>query len=205
MPTATPTAAPTIAPTAAPTVVPGASKFNVDVLLHGIGSGGDNANPTGNSFSNKNPKNPIQLASIKIFDAANQLFATAAGEVTYSSASGSYKGTLIADKVITSGPYTMRVTVDRHLTRLVPGIQTLSPNVATEIKNIQVVTGDITRDNRLDIRDYNLLLDCYSDLLEAPACDDPQKKKDSDINDDGKVEQFDYNLFLRELSTQPGE
>ncbi len=198
-PTPTPTAAPTIPPPA------NAAQFNLDVILHGIGSGGDNANPTANSFSNKTPLNPIQQASIRVFNASNQLFATASGVVTYSSASGSYKGVLTADKAISAGPYIIRVTIDKHLTRLVPGIQSLKENVDTSISSIQVVAGDITRDNRLDIRDYNNILDCYSDLLPPVSCDDPQKKKDTDINDDGNVGQFDYNLFLRELSTQPGE
>lgn len=200
-------ALPTPTPTAAPTAVPppNAAKFNLDVILHGIGIGGDNANPTANSFSNKEPLNPIQNASVRIYNSSNQLFATASGEVTYSSESGSYKGILTADKAITAGPYIVRVTVDRHLTRLVPGIQSLAANTDYTIPSVQVVAGDITRDNRLDIRDYNNILDCYSDLEPPVACDDPQKKKDSDINDDGKVGQFDYNLFLRELSTQPGE
>jgi Mg-chelatase subunit ChlD len=200
---AAPTAIPTSAPTATP--LPNAFKFNVDVILHGIGSGGDNANPTANSFSNKNPLNPIQNASVKVFDSNNQLFASATGQVTYSSASGSYKGIVTTDKAISTGSYIVRVTVDRRLTRLIPGIQALVTNTAYNIPSIQVVTGDITRDNRLDIRDYNNILDCYSDLQPPVACADQQKKKDSDINDDGNVGQFDYNLFLRELSTQPGE
>jgi len=47
------------------------------------------------------------------------------------------------------------------------------------------------------------MLDCYSDLAAAPNCKDPRKKDITDINDDGFCNQIDYNLFLRELSTQP--
>lgn len=206
-PTAVPTYEPTLAPTAIPypTDIPGKVKFNLNVILHGRGIGGDNANPTGNTFSNKTPINPVQKASLAIFDTTNQLVATATGQVVYSSSSGTYIGTVSTNTDILAGFYTMKVTVDRHLTKLIPGIQNIQEGTTTAVRSVDLITGDITRDNRLDIRDYNQMLDCYSDITTAPSCEDPAKKHDSDINDDSHVNQFDYNLFLRELSTQPGE
>lgn len=204
-PTAVPTPIATLTP--APTSIPAKYKYSLDVVLHGIGSGGDNANPNANSFSNKTPLHPDLKAFVSIFNASNQLSATAAGEVLYNTTSGSYKGIASTDTEIPDGPYTVRVTVDKHLTRLLPGIQsfTVSSSESAQLPQVAVVAGDITRDNKLDIRDYNILLDCYSDLAVAPNCADPKKKTDSDLNDDGNVGQFDYNLFLRELSTQLGE
>lgn len=214
-PTAVPTVYPSYEPTAAPTLVPtaipypteplGKVRFDLNVILHGRGIGGDNANPSGNAFSNKNPVNPTQKASLAIFDTTNQLVATATGQVTYNSSSGTYVGTVSTNTDVPAGYYNMKVTVDRHLTRLVPGIQSIQENTTTTVKSVDLITGDTNRDNKLDIRDYNNLLDCYSDIGPAISCDDLAKQKDSDINDDSKVNQFDYNLFLRELSTQPGE
>lgn len=48
-------------------------------------------------------------------------------------------------------------------------------------------------------------MDCYSDIAPAISYIDPAKKLRADITDDGNVNQFDYNLFLRELTNISGE
>ncbi|MBA3724780.1 MAG: hypothetical protein H0W89_07950, partial [Candidatus Levybacteria bacterium] len=176
----------------------------LNLLLHGIGSSGDNANPTANSLSNKNPLTKERTAIVSLFDVNNNLVATAEGKITYSSASGSFQGIATTSATIPTGKYAIKVRTKNHLTRLVTGIQTLTSNQTTTLPAVEVVAGDAKEDNRLDIMDYNLLLDCYSDLEASTACS-PEKKLTTDFNDDGSVNQIDYNLFLREISTQPGE
>lgn len=178
--------------------------LSLDILLHGIGSAGDNTNPTASSLSNKNPHHPERTASVLLYNAQNALVATGAGVVKYSSASGKFNGAVTLTDPIPNGVYTIKVGVEKHLVKLIAGIQTLTQGETKNLPITELVTGDSTKDNKLDIRDYNLLLDCYSDLSAAPACN-PIKKVDADINDDGAVNQVDYNLFLREISTQPGE
>lgn len=185
-----------------PQVVP--ATLSLNVLLHGIGNSGDNANPTANSLSNKNPLTKERKAVVTLFDVNNNLVATAEGKVTYSSASGSFTGDVTTSKPVPPGKYSIKFRTDYHLTRLVSGIQTLTAGQKKVLPNIEAVAGDATNNNQLDIRDYNMLLDCYSDIAAAAACTEA-KKISTDANDDGKVNQFDYNLFLREISTQPGE
>jgi len=48
------------------------------------------------------------------------------------------------------------------------------------------------------------LMGCYSDFLPPVSCQAVYQAP-SDLTDDGNVNQFDYNLFLREISTQPGD
>lgn len=201
--TPTPTATPTPSPTPTPSASSTAS-LNLNLLLHGIGSGGDNANPTGNSLSNKNPLTPERKAIVSLFDVNNNLVATAEGKVVYSSESGSFRGIATSSATVLPGKYSIKVNTDYRLTRLVSGIQTIVTGQTFTLPVAELVAGDATKDNRLDIRDYNMLLDCYSDISAAAACDDA-KKIATDGNDDGNVNQFDYNLFLREISTQPGE
>lgn len=203
-PTATPTAAtPTevLSPTA---IASNAATLQLNLVLHGIGAGGDNANPTANSLSNKNPMTKERNTVVSIFDVNNNLVASATGSLKYSSPSGSFTGTVSTATALAAGKYSLKVRTDNHLTRLVGGIQTLTGGQTHTVPVVEVVAGDATDDNRLDIRDYNMLLDCYSDLGQAIACND-QKKLATDANDDGSVNQFDYNLLLREISTQPGE
>ena len=200
-----PEASPTDTP--APTATPGASSgatLSLTMYLHGIGNSGDNANPNAYSLSNKTPVHTQRPATVWLYDISNNLIATGSGTVTYSSASGNFVGTVTTDNAVPAGKYSVKVRTDYHLTRLVGGIQTILANQTTQLPSVQMVAGDVNNDNRLDILDYNLLLDCYSDLSAAPNCD-ADKKLMTDLNDDDAVNQFDYNLFLREISTQPGE
>lgn len=89
--------------------------------------------------------------------------------------------------------------------RLLPGIQSINAGQNNKLSDAILVAGDVVSDNKLNILDYNILIGCYSDLAPATACNDIQKKNSSDLNDDGAVNQFDYNLFIREIATQPGQ
>ncbi len=205
-PTATPTPKPTATPTPKPTATPTPTPINtmliLNTLLDGIGSRGDNSNPEG-SLSNKKPLHPTRSVKINIFDASNKLVSDVSGTINYSSASGSFTGSI--SSTISSGNYTIKVTTDNHLTRLLPGIQNIKSGQSNKLPDAIFITGDAVIDNKLDIRDYNILLGCYSDLKAATNCKDDTTKNSADFNDDGAVNQFDYNLFLRELATQPGQ
>jgi hypothetical protein len=56
----------------------------------------------------------------------------------------------------------------------------------------------------LNILDYNLLLNGYSELLPAKGPCNGLQKMAADLNDDGAVNQFDYKLFLRVINNQGG-
>jgi Mg-chelatase subunit ChlD len=197
---------PTITPTpsVSSTPIPNGTPLMLDILLHGIGNSGDNANPTASSLSNKTPIHPTKNAIAMLYDINNKFVATASGQIKYSSPSGSFIGTVYTDKLIATGSYTIKVRSDFHLTRIIPGVLNLSTLQVNQIPQVALVAGDVNNDNKVDILDYNLILDCYSDLSPAVACN-ATKKVMTDLNDDGDVNQFDYNLFLREISTQPGD
>ncbi|HVA96990.1 MAG TPA: VWA domain-containing protein [Candidatus Acidoferrales bacterium] len=202
--TPAPSATPTQTPNESPTPQPNGKPLSLDILLHGIGNSGDNANPTESSLSNKTPVHPSRNAHAEIFDINNNLVGTASGTIKYSSSSGSFTGNVYLDHQITAGNYSVYVASDFHLVRRIPNILNLTPNQANQVPQAALVAGDVNNDNQLNILDYNLILDCYSDLSPAANCDDT-KKVMTDLNDDGNVNQFDYNLFLREISTQPGD
>src|SRR5205823_2071408 len=79
------------------------------------------------------------------------------------------------------------------------------PGVAI-IPKISLVTGDIDKNNQLDIEDYNALVDCFGSKQNSSNCHyaPTQQSPGADIDDDGMVGGADYNLFLREVSVQPG-
>ncbi len=188
----------------APTPTPVSTTLLLNGLIDGIGARGDNSNPDGN-FSNKKPLHETRNLIVNIFNASNQLVASSATTMNYSSQSGMFVGKAVITQPFTSGAYTIKTVTENHLSRLLAGIQNLTAGKDNQLPNAVFIAGDVLHDNQLDIRDYNSLIDCYSDLLPATACTDLQKKNASDLNDDGSVNQFDYNLFLREIATQPGQ
>lgn len=182
------------------------TSFLITVLLHGIGVSGDNANPTASSLSNKNPKTPTRKATLSFYNSVtDQLVTTATGDISYSSTNGNYVGKVVTSSPLAAGTYNIRAKTTQHLQRLFIPAKTISLTQDNLLPPITLVAGDINNDNKLNILDYNILMDCYSDLSPAKSCSDANKKISADINDDGLVNQTDYNLFIRNISTQPGE
>ncbi len=181
------------------------TSLSLTVLQHGIGASGDNTNAA-NSLSNKTPKHSSVSAEVQIFNSANQLVTSASGMLSYNTTNGNYTGIVeLGQQIATSGAFTITVKTAHHLRRLMDGIRTITVGQENSTPVVSLVTGDIIQDNALNILDYNSLLDCYSDLAAPTNCSDATKKANSDINDDAAVNQIDYNLFLREISTQPGQ
>ena len=191
--------------TAQVTYSPIKSSLLIDVLLDGIGNRGDNTNPNNFSLSNKSPKHPTISTDIQVYTLENQIIAAGSGKITYDTSSGSYKGDVPIQMGFPTGKYIVKIKGDTYLRRQVSGIQTITAGHKNQIALVPLVAGDVDNDNKLNILDYNLILDCYSDLSQAPNCAVAEKQIKSDINDDGLVNQIDYNLFLREISTQPGQ
>ena len=205
-PTTVPTATsvPTPTPTVAPT--PKGTSFKLTVFQHGIGNSGDNTS-SASSLSNKNPLHKQIDTDLQMYDLNNQLIGKGIGTLTYNAADGNYSGVVgITPNSFPTGNYTLKVRTNQHLRRLMSGIQLIESEKQNDgLPSVSLVAGDANNDNKLNIIDYNFMLDCYSDLSVAVACSDPNKKVVTDFNDDGAVNQIDYNLFIREILTQPGE
>ncbi len=193
---------PSSTPTPSPTPAPGATKLALTIFLHGIGRGGDSANP--NSQGSPTPLHFKRRINIEIFNPQNQLVVGTEGEITYDSSSGSFKGIVDVGSPLQTGNYTVKVKTSQYLKTLVPGIQALSSGETNELSPTFLLVGDINGDNIINILDYNILTGCYSDLLPPDNCNEANKMQ-SDITDDGNVNQFDYNLFLRESLNKLGE
>jgi len=103
-----------------------------------------------------------------------------------------------------TGKYSMLVSSPGYLTRKFPFIVSITKQKLNTLPDIQLVVGDVDKNNALNILDYDLVTGCYSDFAPPISCNQDQKTG-TDLNDDGKVDQTDYNLFLRELSVQSGD
>jgi hypothetical protein len=69
---------------------------------------------------------------------------------------------------------------------------------------VPLTVGDVNQDNQVNITDYNLMMQCYSDIAPPKGPCSPALKRASDLNDDGYVNQIDYNLYLRVVQSLSG-
>jgi hypothetical protein len=199
-PTVPPTSPPTVGPTIS--VPPGNTSVKLNLLLHGLGKGGDSANP--NSGGNPTPLHPQRTATVEVYNSQNQLILTKEGGITFNATNGNFTGQVDLGAGFVSGAYTVKVKTTQFLKTLVPGIQNISQGVANQLPATVMVNGDVNGDNTLNILDYNILMGCYSDFLPPVSCTEANKLL-SDLDDDGDVNQYDYNLFLREITNRQGQ
>ncbi len=179
------------------------TSISLNLLLHGLGKGGDSANPNGGGTAA--PRRSQRSVAIEVLDSQNKLVLTKEGTVNFDSSVGNFKGDVDLGTEVPTGAYTVKVKADQFLKALGPGIQSFTQGQINILPQMTLTSGDMNNDNKIDILDYNTLADCYSDTLPAQNCSDPAKKLSADITDDGSVNQFDYNLFLRELTNIHGQ
>lgn len=172
--------------------------LSFDILFHGIGKGGDNRNPNGGG--NPDPKHPTRSVVVDVYDLDDNLLVNKTGEVTFDPVSGSYKGSVVMGAALTSGARVIKVKLSHSLRGTIS--RNITAGTTNAIPVIRLVNGDTNNDAKLDIEDYNIIIGCYSDFDLPPADCNATKRVQADIDDDNNVNQFDLNLFLREMSVQ---
>lgn len=192
----------TTTPVVSPIIVQNTSgTISLPIFLHGIGKAGDNVNLQ--SVGNANPLHQSKPLSLLITDANNNLVASSSSVITYASGSGNFLGTVNID-AIQSGSYRLNIKIPGFLSTTLPGFLALPLSANISIAPLHLVAGDTNNDNQLDILDYNNIVSCFGSKQTSSACTaaPDASSSNTDIDDDGIVSGSDYNLFLRELSTQ---
>lgn len=181
----------------------GNPRLNFTLFLHGIGKGGDNTTP--GAVGAQSPTRPDRQLTVVLYNLKNQRVATLQGTVHYDNASGSFKG-IVDTGSLGQDTYIIQVGIPNYLTKFIPGVYYTTIGQTTDVQPIHLVTGDIDGDNRLTAwADYSLLLSCWAGSNFFKNCDSTAKQQIADIYDDGRVDEFDYNLLVRELAAQNGD
>lgn len=155
----------------------------------------------GHQTGNMNPLHPNRTVVLSLYDSANKLAHTAPIPLTYDTATTRFTGTMILQG-FTSGTYIAKLHMPGYLVSTIPGIQTLNASQTVELPPALLTPGDINKDNLVNNSDYQLLMNCFSDL-QAKEC--PQSQIDAtDLNDDGQINSIDYNVFIRILAEVRG-
>ncbi len=206
-PTRTPTPTPAIIPTSTlaptPTPVVNGITFNLELKLQGIGKGGDNANPV--SIGNMNPIHPQRNITIQLFDANGKKISEGSGTANFIWDNGSFFGRISLVQRPPVGNYLAVISSPQFLNRRYQKIISLTQNQNdVYLDTVTLIGSDANNDNSVNILDYNVIASCYSDLLPPIDCDNLRKLQ-ADITDDGIVNQFDYNFFMRNAGNYRGE
>jgi hypothetical protein len=233
-PTITLTPTPTLGPT--PTPVPGDTVLKLSIGLDGIGTTGDNVNAdwtphvqaatqftqANTSGSNQDPLTPTRSLRLDIIDSNGSPVGQAlTPNITFVSDNtspdfGKFVGTVDLGSSFATGDYTVKVTTDAHLRRLIGGttgvgaIQKITAG-QTETLTGRLVAGDVDSNNVLNIQDYNILMSCIHDATinnpdnGALCAQNASYATWSDLYDNGVIDNRDYRLFLREYSVQNGD
>jgi hypothetical protein len=204
-PTATPTPMPTNTPVPTNTPIPQATLVSLDITLHAIGAGGDNSNQTGGG-GNQNPMHPQRDLTVQIINTSNQLVLEKTGKITLNPSTGHLMGTIDLGTSLQTGTYIVKVKSPFYLRRQAKVLQTITSGQANTITPFTLIAADIDNNDQIDLFDYQILSNCYSDFTTAnPTTCSPDQKIAADINDDGKVNFIDLNYFIRELAVQAGD
>ena len=174
----------------------------VTLALHGISTTGDAINP-GNQGTV--PRHTVREIHLTFSDTNNKPQSEQTTTVSFDPATNLFAGSLtLAD--IKPGDYVIRVAVGGFLPRSWATIK-IAANKTTTLDTMTLINGDINEDKAITVKDYNILLNCFGEKQYTEACiyAPVSNRVGADITDDGVVDGLDYNLFLREFSTQTSQ
>lgn len=171
-----------ICPSSSPTL----ATVSFTVGLDGIGTTPDRKSTPNSSASNKNPFH--RQRPLKTYTTDNTGKVTFGnGSLNYDDASGKFLGT--ATFAVPAGNYSVTVQTDGFMADATRA--DLTPGSTVSVAFDHLINGDMDHDGRVTILDYNFLPGCIFKPASG-AC------ASADLDDNGVIDQFDYNLFLRE-------
>lgn len=174
------------------------TKISLNLCLHGIGNCGDNV--ASQSAGNANPVHMSRQLTLSIYDKDFKLIKELTGEINYSPAITKFTGLIDAEN-LPSGIYNIKISTPGYLPSFIPAAQNIKTAQSNTLPDLSLVSGDVDRNNILNLQDYTLLMKCFDKPGEKNPCTAEQQQA-SDLNDDGTVNGVDYNLLMRETTNQ---
>ena len=159
------------------------------VGLDGIGNTPDRQSAPNANASNKNPLHTSRNLITYVTDSTGKVTHGSAATLNYSS--GVFTGTATF-AIPQTGSYSVTVQTDGFIADATSANLTLGSNTNVTIDHL--INGDINHDGHINLLDYAFFSPGNCLFKSATgAC------ASADLNDDGTVDQFDYNLWLREF------
>jgi uncharacterized protein YkwD len=181
---------PTLTPTPSPhpdfTANPLDMQLFVSAKVTGIGVDGNN-----------NPKNKTKRVEVGVYDTSNKQVTSGNGFIVYDGID-LFRG-IIHLGPVENGIYYVKIKGDHILQETVtPLFQTLDLSRLNVLPETKISQGDLNDDNSIDLKDYNLALECF----QNKRCEDYEM---IDFNQDGQANVVDYNILLQYYWETPGD
>jgi hypothetical protein len=187
------------------TTVGGASvKFNIGLDV--IGTTGTHKNATLTNPTT-DPKTKSRVLKVSIKDSTDKEVLAKDGTLTFNAATGRYDGVLDLGVTlptgITSGTaYRFKVGTPGYKSSALPEAETITTGQVTTTNPpspVNLTAGDADGNGDLGVGDFTVILDCQGkDPSTVTTC------KLADVDDNGTIDQFDYNLYLEEYQFNLG-
>jgi hypothetical protein len=166
--------------------------------------------PLNGSYIKTNPLHKTRPLTLQVYNASNALIYQDTVNAVVIPGTDRYVATVPLDWQRDWSPggnatvVLVKVKLDYTLLKQVTGFYLIKAGIDTALPDTSVKVGDVNQDNSVNITDYNLMMQCYSDLQPPKGPCSAALKRAADLNDDGYVNGIDYNLMLRVLQNQGG-
>lgn len=181
----------------------GGTQFAFTVGLDGLGDVGDfRTNQQTSSAANSNPVHKTRTFYFQVFDAAlTTEKANGSTQIVYDSATKRFKGPASLGQTLPAGTYSMKVRAVGYLGKVIRNISIGTDPAQVSAKLYAGYINEVNQKFAITPEDYNIFLSCsiFSTDNHTLCSQNSQWIVNSDLNDDGRVDQFDYNLLLREF------
>lgn len=164
--------------------------LNTGISLNGIG------NNTKVGQNNK-PLNPLIATSIELQTPDKKDFRFVNSSLLFDPDSGKYDQIVPLGGNIPAGTYKVKVRTNNSLWKDA-GTINLNPGQKTDLPNLNLVSGDLNQDNRLDLSDYNAIITCITNKNCSTG-------NIADLNQDGKFDEEDLNILYSNFKTRNGD
>lgn len=148
-----------------------------------------------------NPQHPQRPFAVQFFGANGQKAAEKTGTLQY--INGKYQGS-VDTSTVAAGDYIVSIKIDGYVQLRLKGLVHMplsSPLTVTDTMR----PGDIDRDGTISPTDFNQLTSCFATAPGVKPIGPCTNSQNADLNDDGKVDILDYNLYRETVIRRAGE
>lgn len=190
--------------------------FNFKAALHGLGIAGDNVvlrppacqntNASKSAcLSNQKPNHPTREYALEVINDHGKTVASLSGKLVYNSSTRIFDAEGETKKITKSGQYTFRLHTPMFLQKKVLFPDLIKPGETYQLPVFDLTSSDADDDNLLTILDYNQIISCYTYPNQKNSSCMVDERLAADTDDNGKTDEFDINLFVRDISVLQGD
>ncbi len=150
-----------------------------------------------NVGQNNKLSSPFVKTQVELLDKNNKDIRDITMNIVYNPTTGEFNDIIPLGSNIPAGTYKIKVRTNNSLWKDAGNI-TLTPGQKANLPSINLVSGDLNQDNRLDLSDYTAIISCITNKSCTAG-------SIADLNQDGKFDEEDLNILYSNFKTRQGD